>query len=288
MSSSALILLPTALDPDSDPARSLPGPVLSKLHTLSHFVVEDAKSARAWLKRCAWPKPLPEALMLVWDEHTAQSEPQSKVVIRQVLAWLEAGVSVGLLSEAGLPAIADPGQALIAAVHAAGYPVRPQVGPSSLMLALMASGLNGQHFEFKGYLAAAGDARDAALIAMERLNAQDGRSLLWIETPYRNEAMMTSVTRVLKPETLLCVACALGTEKETIHVKTVAQWRQSAWTPGREPCVFILGSVMQSMHPRATARSGGDLSRHPTLKETRLAKPAGRRQGLKTHRRNHT
>jgi 16S rRNA (cytidine1402-2'-O)-methyltransferase len=269
--------------------------VLAQLHALSHFVVEDAKSARAWLKRCAWPKPLPEALMLVWDEHTAQSLHQSDAAIRQVLAWLEAGESVGLLSEAGLPAIADPGQALIAAVHAAGFPVRPQVGPSSLMLALMASGLSGQHFEFKGYLAAAVDARDAALLAMERLNAQDGRSLLWIETPYRNEAMMASIKRVLKINTLVCVACALGTEKEAIQVKTVAQWRQSAWMPGREPCVFILGSAMQTILHRApdspvegaSDRPGQTLSKNHPFREIRLAQPARPRQDLKPRRRKH-
>ena len=256
MNSSALILLPTALDAESDPAQSLPGPVLSQLQALSHFVVEDAKSARAWLKRCAWPRPLPQALMLVWDEHTAKSEQQSSTIIQQVLHWLEAGHSVGLLSEAGLPAIADPGDALIAAVHAAGFPVRPQIGPSSIMLALMASGFNGQHFEFKGYLPAANEEREAALRAIERLNEQDARSLIWIETPYRNDAMMASMARVLKHDTCVCVATALGSAKETIQTKSIAQWRQSAWLPGREPTVFILGCLTQA------ARRSQDLKSH--------------------------
>lgn len=267
MTSSALILLPTALDAESDPEQSLPGPVLSRLRSLSHFVVEDAKSARAWLKRCAWPQPLPQALMHVWDEHTAQDAAKSNAVIGEVLAWLAAGHSVGLLSEAGLPAVADPGQGLIAAVHAAGYPVQPLVGPSSIMLALMASGLNGQHFEFKGYLPAASDAREASLRSLERSSQQDGRSIIFIETPYRNDAMMASLRAVLGDETWICVASSLGSPKESVYSKTIAQWKQIAWSPGRDPSVFILACTK--------------------VKESRLAKAAGGRHDLKAHRRKH-
>jgi len=267
MTSSALILLPTALDPDSDSEQSLPGPVLAQLRSLTHFVVEDAKSARAWLKRCAWPQPLPQALMQVWNEHTAQVTAQSDAVIKQVLDWLEAGHSVGLLSEAGLPAIADPGQALIAAVHANGYVVRPLVGPSSIMLALMASGLNGQHFEFKGYLPAASDAREASLRSLERSSQQDGRSIIFIETPYRNDAMMASLRAVLSDETWMCVASALGSPKERVYAKTIAQWKQFAWSPGRDPAVFILACNK--------------------AKESRLTKAVGGRHDLKAHRRKH-
>jgi len=267
MTSSALILLPTALDAESDPEQSLPGPVLAQLRSLTHFVVEDAKSARAWLKRCAWPQPLPQALMHVWNEHTAQVTAQSEAVIKQVLDWLEAGHSVGLLSEAGLPAIADPGQALIAAVHAAGYAVRPLVGPSSIMLALMASGLNGQHFEFKGYLPAASDAREVNLRSLERSSQQDGRSIIFIETPYRNDAMMASLRAVLSDETWICVASALGSPKERVYAKTMAQWKQFAWSPGRDPTVFILACNK--------------------AKESRSTNPVGGRHDLKAYRRKH-
>jgi len=263
MTCSALILLPSALDPISDPASALPAPVLSELRALNHFVVEDAKSARAWLKRCAWPKPLTEAHMLVWNEHTASHPAIAQESIAKLLEWLNQGYPVGLLSDAGLPAVADPGQALIAAVHRAGYRVRPHIGPSSIMLALMASGLNGQHFEFKGYLPADTAAREAALGAIEALSQKDGRSVIWIETPYRNDAMMTSIIRCLKADTEVCVATALGTEKQSIHTRTVADWRRRVWQPGREPSVFILGC-------------------QPALTQAAVAT-----EHLKTHRRKH-
>jgi len=256
MRSSALILLPCALDSTSDPDQAVPQPVLTALRALDHFVVEDAKSARAWLKRCAWPKPLMQASMLVWDEHVAASEAQRLACIESVIAWLEAGHSVGLLSEAGLPAVADPGQALIAAVHQAGFAIRPMVGPSSIMLALMASGLNGQHFEFKGYLPAEVSQREASLRAMERLSRQDGRSLIWIETPYRNDAMVESILRCLDADTRLCVASALGTQNETIRSASIHDWRRHSWRPGREPSVFILACAPPSAK---SARVGQDL-----------------------------
>ena len=264
MPSSALILLPCALDDQSDPEQAVPLPVLQTLRGLSHFVVEDAKTARAWLKRCAWPRPLTEASMIVWDEHTASAVSQRRACIEQVLSWLKTGNSVGLLSEAGLPAVADPGQALIEAVHQAGFSVRPHVGPSSIMLALMASGLNGQHFEFLGYLPATGLEREAKLRMMESQSRQDGRSLLWIETPYRNEAMMESILKCLHEDTSLCVASALGTEKETIYSASVRRWRQHTWRPGREPSVFILAcepSSAKTIRVRQDLKSR--LRKHP-------------------------
>nr|NDG59905.1 tetrapyrrole methylase [Betaproteobacteria bacterium] len=201
--------------------------------------------------------------MLVWNEHTASHPAIAQESIAKLLEWLNQGYPVGLLSDAGLPAVADPGQALIAAVHRAGYPVRPHIGPSSIMLALMASGLNGQHFEFKGYLPADTAAREAALGAIEALSQKDGRSVIWIETPYRNDAMMTSIIRCLKADTEVCVATALGTEKQSIHTRTVADWRRRVWQPGREPSVFILGC-------------------QPALTQAAVAT-----EHLKTHRRKH-
>ncbi len=147
---------------------------------------------------------------------------------------------VGLISEAGLPAVADPGAQLVALCHRHGIQVVPMVGPSSLMLALMGSGLNGQSFAFRGYLPVKPDQRRKTIKEIERQSAQLGQTEIFIETPYRNDSLMEDLLATLQPETLLCYAAQLTQPDETIATKTVRQWRSSPPVIGKRPCVFLL------------------------------------------------
>ena len=150
------------------------------------------------------------------------------------------GQDVGLLSEAGLPAVADPGAALVALCHRHGIQVVPLVGPSSLMLALMASGLNGQSFAFRGYIPAKTEERRSAIKGLEKQSRSLSQSQILIETPYRNDALLADLLRELAPETRLCVAADLTLPTQYIRTDTVAGWRKTPVTVGKRPCVFIL------------------------------------------------
>jgi 16S rRNA (cytidine1402-2'-O)-methyltransferase len=160
--------------------------------------------------------------------------------VRAMLAPLREGRGLGLVSEAGCPAIADPGAALVAIAHREGYRVVPLIGPSSLVLALMASGLEGQRFAFWGYLPRDKDEREMKLRELEHRSRADAATQIFIETPYRNEAMVSSLLRACSPETRLCIASNLTLPQETIHTATVAAWRAQPPAPARRPSVFML------------------------------------------------
>ena len=157
-----------------------------------------------------------------------------------MLSLFDDGQDVGLLSEAGLPAVADPGAALVALCHRHGIRVVPLVGPSSLMLALMASGLNGQSFAFRGYIPAKTEERRSAIKGLEKQSRSLNQSQILIETPYRNDALLADLLRELAPETRLCVAADLTLPTQYIRTDTVAGWRKTTVTVGKRPCVFIL------------------------------------------------
>jgi len=241
----ALVLYACALDDGADPHDCLPSGVLARLCSTRHFVVENCRSARRWLSRCGWPGALSEARMIEWNEHHAGRHALLAHYTAQVLGWLRSGHDVGLLSEAGVPAVADPGSLLVARVHEAGLQVVPLVGPSSLLLALMASGLNGQHFEFVGYLPVDADRRAAVLCALETRCRREGLSVVWIETPYRNDALLETALRCLQRDTLLTVASAIGTPEECIQRKSLADWARERWRPGKNPAVFVMGFAGQ-------------------------------------------
>lgn len=169
----------------------------------------------------------------VLNEHTAPEEVEA-------LLPLFDGQDVGLLSEAGLPAVADPGAALVALCHRHGIEVVPLVGPSSLMLALMASGLNGQSFAFRGYIPAKTDERRSALKELEKQSRALKQSQLLIETPYRNDALLSDMLAVLSPATRLCVAADLTLPTQFIRTKSVAEWKKAPAVIGKRPCVFII------------------------------------------------
>ncbi|MBO6161106.1 MAG: SAM-dependent methyltransferase [Bacteroidales bacterium] len=227
-----LYLIPTPLG-ENDPAEVLPRQVLERACSLRCFVVEELRTARRFLSRYGLKGHIEELDFHVLNEHTAPAEVEAMLPLFD-------GQDVGLLSEAGLPAVADPGAALVALCHRHGIEVVPMVGPSSLMLALMASGLNGQSFAFRGYIPAKTDERRAALKDLEKQSCALNQSQILIETPYRNDALFADMLQGLSPATRLCVAADITLPTQLIKTETVAQWRKTPLTIGKRPCVFIL------------------------------------------------
>jgi len=196
-------------------------------------VVEELRTARRFLSRYGLRGHIDELDFHVLNEHTTPAEVEAMLPLFD-------GQDVGLMSEAGLPAVADPGAALVALCHRHGIEVVPLVGPSSLMLALMGSGLNGQSFAFRGYIPAKTDERRAALRELEKQSRSLNQSQILIETPYRNDALFADLLQGLSPATRLCVAADLTLPTQFLRTRTVAEWRKAPVTIGKRPCVFIL------------------------------------------------
>lgn len=234
MAQGRLYLVPAWLSEETPPASVLPASVLERVRALDAFVVENAKSARRYLAACGHPRPMREIAMTELNEHTNPKD------VPAMLSGLLEGHDVGLLSEAGLPAVADPGALLVREAHARGITVVPLVGPSSLMLALMASGLEGQRFRFVGYLPAESGARRAAIAQLERASAQESETQVFIETPYRNDALMADLLQACKPQTRLAIAADLTAVTESVSLRRIDQWRADPGTIGKRPAVFLL------------------------------------------------
>ncbi len=228
-----LYLIPTPLGPT--PLDSvLPAETLRVTTRLNHFIVENAKTARAFLKQVGTALPLQQLDIVELNEHTPAA------ALEALLAPLLAGHDVGLLSEAGCPAIADPGAPLVRLAHQHSIPVKPLVGPSSILLALMSSGLIGQRFAFHGYLPAKPEARIAAIKDLEQRAARDDAAQVFIETPYRNQAMLGSLLAAGQADTWLCVASNLTLADETITTQALADWRRKPLVVPRDPSVFVV------------------------------------------------
>ncbi len=231
-----LYLLPTPIAVRT-PHASLPASVIETARRVEHFLAEDAKTTRAFLKQLNHPKALRE-LSIVEIGHAPREAD-----VEQWLAPLSAGADVAVVSEAGCPAIADPGATLVAAAHRNGWKVQPLIGPSSIVLALMASGLNGQHFRFVGYLPVPAEERAAAIRALER-ESKRGETQIFIETRYRNVAMFDALLQHCQPKTRLAVAVDLTGDQEFIRQLSVQQWRAQAagtrLTFAKQPAVFCL------------------------------------------------
>ena len=231
----SLYLVPVALGEHTPWAHFLPAQAQAITAGLRHFVVETARAARAHLKQLDYPHPLRETDIRELPAEAADA------ALDALLAPALAGADVGLLSDAGCPAVADPGARLVARAHALGLRVVPLVGPSSILLGLMGSGLNGQSFAFHGYLPVAEGERDAALRTLEDESRKLGRTQIFIETPYRNERMFEALLRTLKPETRLCVACELNTAGELLLTRTLREWKKAARPAlARRPALFLL------------------------------------------------
>jgi 16S rRNA (cytidine1402-2'-O)-methyltransferase len=229
-----LFLVPTGLSEEAAPREVLPAGVLERIHALDHFVVENARSARRFLAACGHPKPLREIAMSELNEHTPSG------AVAPLLDPIRDGRDLGLMSEAGAPAVADPGALLVAAAHAEGIEVMPLVGPSSLLLALMASGLEGQRFRFLGYLPADSNGRRAALAEAERRSARARETQVFIETPYRNDALLADILQVCRDATRLAVAVELTSPRQWIRSQPVAAWKSRPEALGKRAAIFLL------------------------------------------------
>jgi len=208
------------------PQAALPQPVLDTVRGLKDFVVENAKSARAFLGAVGMP---------VRDLHIEEIKDDFVFLLKP----LREGRPLGLLSEAGCPAIADPGAALVEAAHREGFRVVPLVGPSAITLALMASGLEGQRFAFCGYLPRDPQERARRIRELEARSRKEHETEIFIETPYRSDALLASLLASCSGETRLCVAVDLTLAGETIAMKSVAEWRKLEYSIGRRPAVFL-------------------------------------------------
>ncbi|MBO4767980.1 MAG: SAM-dependent methyltransferase [Bacteroidales bacterium] len=227
-----LHLIPTPLG-DYEPSKVLSAPTLEVIRGIDLFFVEELRSARRFLSAAGLKGHIDELELHEINEH---STPEQISAYESLLGTRDAA----LISEAGLPAVADPGAQLVAMAHRKGVEVIPHPGPSSLMMALMSSGLNGQRFAFVGYLPVKPDARRAAIREMEAAAKKRGESQIMIETPYRNDALMADILAVCRPETRLCIAADITCPDQTIITRTIAQWKRNPMTIGKRPCVFII------------------------------------------------
>ncbi len=229
-----LYLIPCLLG-DTAPEQVLPQHVMNVARRLSHFVVEQPKSARHFLAMLKPEQPIQSLQFATLNEHTAANE------FPELLVPLLAGHDVGLISEAGCPGIADPGADLVNLAHRNGIRVVPLVGPSSILLALMASGLNGQCFAFHGYLPVAEAERNKVISKLEAESAKLKQTQMFIETPYRNDRLFGALLARCRPETLLCVATDITTPGEQILTRSITEWKsQPAPQLNKRPSLFLL------------------------------------------------
>ncbi|MGE5089876.1 MAG: SAM-dependent methyltransferase [Candidatus Levyibacteriota bacterium] len=217
------------------PSAVLPQRTIDVARGLAHWVVETPKAARAFLNSLGMPVPL--AQLDIAPLSRAPEGPE----LAAIIATLRGGADVGVVSDAGCPGVADPGAVLVAAAHGAGIRVVPLVGPSAILLALMASGMNGQHFCFHGYLPVKPEARIGALHALEAQSRAARRTELFIETPYRNAAMLATLAATLKPSTTVCIAADLTLGTEHVERASAREWsRRDAARFDRRPAIFLL------------------------------------------------
>jgi 16S rRNA (cytidine1402-2'-O)-methyltransferase len=233
MSKGKLYLIPSPLG-ENNPEEVIPMPVLESLAGFKTFVVEEIRTARRYLSRAGLKGKIGELDFYELNEHT------DAATIEGYLKLFEDGNNVALISEAGLPAVADPGAQLVALAHSHGIEVVPAVGPSSLMLALMASGLNGQSFAFCGYIPAKTDERRSRLRTLEKVSAQLKQTQIIIETPYRNDSLFADILATCSPGTRVCIAANITMPDAYIKTRKVSAWKKEQLTIGKRPCVFLI------------------------------------------------
>ena len=228
-----LYLLPNTLG-DTPPLEVLPLLVKKAIEEIDYYIAEHEKNARRFIKRIFPGKSQPDLHIQVLNKFTDASE------IPLFLKPCLEGHNIGIISDAGCPAIADPGAAVVMQAHLQGIKVVPLVGPSSIILALMASGLNGQNFAFNGYLPIDKRERRKEIKRLERLSAEQNQSQLFIETPYRNNQLLESIISTLQPQSKLCVACDITLPSEFIRTQTAEQWKKTKVDIDKRPTLFII------------------------------------------------
>jgi len=228
-----LYLIPTTLG-DTEPLEVMPLSVKKVIEHLDYFVVENEKSARRFIKKITPSKAQPSLNLMLLDKYSDDIETQNYLDV------CEQGVSVGLLSEAGVPAVADPGSTIVKLAHEKGIQVVPLVGPSSILMAMMASGMNGQNFAFNGYLPIDKSDRKRAIKELEKISRDKNQSQLFIETPYRNEKMLDDLRATLSADTRVCVACDITLPTEYIKTLTIKEWKNVKTDLHKRPTIFII------------------------------------------------
>jgi 16S rRNA (cytidine1402-2'-O)-methyltransferase len=226
-----LYLLPTTLGSESY-EEVIPSFVSELTRQIRHFIVEDVRTARRYLSKLGMPVSISELNFELLNEHTSLED------VHRLLIPLLRGESVGLISEAGVPAVADPGANLVAYAHAKGVKVVPCVGPSSIILSLMASGLNGQNFAFVGYLPIKPDERVRRIKQLEQRSKEERQTQLFIETPYRNNQLINDLVKTLQPETLLHISCDLTLPSEMAVTKMIKEWKEKMPDLHKRPSIF--------------------------------------------------
>jgi 16S rRNA (cytidine1402-2'-O)-methyltransferase len=258
-------MLPVAIADDNEP-HILPSRTCLAAAGLRHFVVENARTARRALKAMGHPVAVQE-LAIVELPSLKESGPLTDAVIADLLAPLIQGHSVGMLSESGCPGIADPGAALADWAQRHGYRVIPHVGPSSVLLALMASGLEGQRFTFHGYLPVEANARATAIKVLEQRSGHNRAAEIFIETPYRNAPLLEALLVTLQPATRLAIASDLTGTQESLRTQSISEWRRKPPELPRVPTVFIVQAAVASVTPppaRASAAQRRPGARTPS------------------------
>ena len=232
-----LILFPVPIGAD-DVGMSLPSYNLELLNGCHTFIVEELRTARRFLKHAGYVHPIDDTVFHILNEHTSPEE------ITHYLDPIARNEDVGLLSEAGLPCVADPGALVTRMAQRRGIEIVPLVGPSSLMMALMASGLNGQSFAFNGYLPVDRQQRGAAIRRLDQLAQKSGQTQMFIEAPYRNNQMLQSLAETCHPDTLVCVACDITLPTQYIRTNTARQWRDERQKIDlhKRNTVFLIGT----------------------------------------------
>ena len=228
-----LYLIPTTLG-DTEPLEVMPLSVKKVIEDIDYFIVENEKTARRFIKKIT-PKKIQSSLHLMsLDKYAEELET------RTYLDVCYQGTNVGLLSEAGVPAIADPGASIVKLAHEKGVQVVPLVGPSSILMAMMSSGMNGQNFAFNGYLPIDKGERKKAIKELEKLSVDKNQSQIFIETPYRNQKMFADLKAVLSASTRLCIAVDITLSSEYIKTYAVQDWKQQSPDLHKKPAIFII------------------------------------------------
>jgi 16S rRNA (cytidine1402-2'-O)-methyltransferase len=224
-------LIPTFLG-DCDEKNVFPPLVSAVLQEVEYFVVENLRTARRNLRKMGYTRSFDEVQFFELNEHNVNTETE------QIINEIGDGI-IGIMSEAGVPGVADPGSSLVLAAHKRGAKIIPLTGPSSILLSLMASGLNGQSFAFNGYLPVDKQERKNKIRAIEKRSAQEHQTQIFIETPYRNNALLADLVSTLSDNTLLCIAVDVTLESESIQTQTIAQWRKKMPDINKRPAIFL-------------------------------------------------
>lgn len=234
MAKGSLYLIPVPLAQEAEKAS------YTLLHAdiinhIKEYVVENEKTARKFLKEAGLKRPQQELIIHDYGKHQRE-----KINYHEIFKNAVAGEDIGLMSEAGCPAIADPGSDVVAEAHKRGIRVIPMVGPNSILMSLMASGFNGQHFSFLGYLPIDKSARSKKIKDIEKISQREKSTQIFIETPFRNNQLLAELLKSCKPQTKLCIACNITAGDEYIFTQSISQWKDTKIDLHKKPCIFLL------------------------------------------------